>query len=155
MIRRQSNKQWSGGTATHPAPKNSQCKNPLASILWDQDGILLTDYLAKGQTINAECYSSLLVQFRAILKKKRRGKVTKGVLILHNAPAHWTLATQKKLAYLGFQCLDHPPLFSGSGPVGLLTVPWTEKTIERLSFFVRRGHLPRRPGWTDKLLHIF
>jgi len=26
-----------------------------------------------------------------------------------NAPAHRSLATQKKLAYLGFQCLDHPP----------------------------------------------
>jgi histone-lysine N-methyltransferase SETMAR len=37
-------------------------------------------------------------------------KVTKGVLFLHdNAPAHWALATQKKMAYLGFQCLDHPP----------------------------------------------
>jgi len=26
---------------------------------------------------------------------------------LHNAPAHQALATQKKLAYLGFHCLDH------------------------------------------------
>jgi hypothetical protein len=34
----------------------------LASIfLGDQDGIILIDYLPKGQTINAECYSSLLV----------------------------------------------------------------------------------------------
>jgi len=32
------------------------------------------------------------------------------VLFLHdNAPAHRRLATQKKLVYLGFQCLDHPP----------------------------------------------
>jgi histone-lysine N-methyltransferase SETMAR len=32
------------------------------------------------------------------------------VLFLHdNGPAHRALATQKKLAYLGFQCLDHPP----------------------------------------------
>ena len=46
------------------------------------------------------------------MKKKRRGKVTKGVLFLHdNAPAHQTLTTQKKVAYLGFQCLDHPPYF--------------------------------------------
>jgi len=41
---------------------------------------------------------------------KSRWKVTKGVLFLHdNAPAHQALATQKKLAYLGFICLDHPP----------------------------------------------
>jgi len=32
----------------------------LASIFLDQDGILLFDYLPKGQTINAEYYSSLL-----------------------------------------------------------------------------------------------
>ena len=44
------------------------------------------------------------------MNEKRRGKVTKGVLFLHeNAPAQRTLATQKKLAYLGFQYLDHPP----------------------------------------------
>jgi len=47
---------------------------------------------------------------KVILKEKHRGKFTKVVLFLHdNAPAHWALATQTKLAYLGFQCLDHPP----------------------------------------------
>jgi len=61
----------------------------LASIFWGKDGILLIYYLPKGQTINAEYYSSLLVQFKGILKEKRRGKVTQGVLFLHdNAPAH-------------------------------------------------------------------
>jgi hypothetical protein len=36
-------------------------------------------------------------------------KVTKGVLFLHNnTPAHRALATQMKLAYLGFQFLGHP-----------------------------------------------
>jgi len=44
------------------------------------------------------------------LKEKRHGKVTKGVLFLHeNAPAHRALPTQKILAYLAFQCLDHSP----------------------------------------------
>jgi len=99
----------------------------LASICWDQDGILPIDYLPKGQTINAEYYSSLLVQLKDILKEKRCGKFTKGVLFLHdNAPANRTLATLKKL-YLGFQCLDHTTLFSESGPIGLPPVPWTEK----------------------------
>jgi len=36
----------------------------LASIFWDQDGILLNDYLPKGQIINSEYYSSLLVQLK-------------------------------------------------------------------------------------------
>ena len=77
---------------------------------WDQDVILLIDYLPKCQTINAEYYSSLMVQLKDTLKEKCRGKFTNGVLFLHdNAPAYRALSTQKKLAYLGFQCLDHAP----------------------------------------------
>jgi len=115
MTRRQSNNQWSGGIAAHSAhPKKFRVQNSaekvLASILWGQDGFLLTDYLPKAQNINAEYYSSLLVQFKDILRENRRGTFTKVVLFLHdNAPAHRELATQKKLPYLGFQYPDHPP----------------------------------------------
>jgi len=78
----------------------------LASIFLDQDGIVLIDHLPKGQ----RGVLSLLVQLKDILKEKRRGKFTKGVLFLHDsAPAHRALATQKKLAYLGFHCLNHLP----------------------------------------------
>jgi len=60
MTRRQSNNQWSGGIVAHPAPKKFQVQKSageaLVSIFWDQDGILLTDYLPKGQTINVEYY---------------------------------------------------------------------------------------------------
>jgi hypothetical protein len=42
----------------------------LASIFCDQDCIPLIDYLPKGRTINAESYSSLLVQLKDILKEK-------------------------------------------------------------------------------------
>jgi len=54
----------------------------FASIFWDQDGILLIDYLPRGQTINAEYYSSLLVQLKDILKEKCCGHVTKRGLVL-------------------------------------------------------------------------
>ena len=51
-------------------------------FFWYQDGTLLIDYLPKGQTINAEHYSSLPVQLKDILKEKGRGKVTKAGLVL-------------------------------------------------------------------------
>ena len=74
--------QWSGGIAAHPAPKNSECKNPLEKFsprfFWDQGGILLTDYLPKGQTINADYYLSLLVQLKDILKEKAAEKSPRG-----------------------------------------------------------------------------
>ena len=83
MTRRQSNNQWSGAITVHPAPKNSECKNPLEKFsrrfFWgDQEGTLLIGYNAKGQSINEEYYSSQQVQLKDILKEKRRGKVTKG-----------------------------------------------------------------------------
>jgi histone-lysine N-methyltransferase SETMAR len=82
----------------------------LALILWDKDGILLIDYHPKGLNINAEYYSSLLVQLKEILKEIHYGNVTNVVLSLHhNAPTPWALATQKNLDYLGFQCLHHTP----------------------------------------------
>ena len=100
--------------SSSPRPKNIPVQKSagkvLVSIFWDQDGILHIDYLPKVQTVSTEYYSSLLVQLKDILKEKHRGKFTEGVLFLHyNAPAHRALETQKKQAYLGFQCLDHPP----------------------------------------------
>jgi len=107
----------------------------LASIFWDQDGILLIDYLPKGQTINAECYSSLLVQLKDILKEKRRGRVTRRVLFLHdNVPAHRALATQKKLSYLGFHCLDHPPYSPDLAPSDYHLFPGLKKQLKGLHF---------------------
>jgi len=55
-----------------PRPKKFRVQKSarkfLASIFLDQDGILLIGYLPKDQTINAEYYSSLLVQLKDILK---------------------------------------------------------------------------------------
>jgi hypothetical protein len=81
MTRRKNNNQWTGSIENHPAPKNSECKNPLEIFslrsFWDQDGILLIEYLPKAQTMNAEYYLSLLVKLKDILKEKRRGEFTK------------------------------------------------------------------------------
>jgi hypothetical protein len=95
-------------------PKKFRVKKPLENFSPRFLGIKTASssliIFSKGQTINAEYYSYLLVHMKDSLKEKRRGKITKEVLFLHdNAPAHRALVTQKKLVYLGFHCLDHPP----------------------------------------------
>jgi len=75
------------------------------------------------------------VQLKDILKEKRRGKVTKGVLFLHDsAPAHRALATQKKLAYLGFQCLDYPPYSPDLASSDYHLFPGLKKQLKGLHF---------------------
>ena len=138
MTRRQRNNQWSGGIAAHLAPKIPSVKICWKSSrlnFWDQDGILLIDYLPNGQTINAEYYLTLLVQFKDILKEKRRGNFTKGVLFLHDsAPAHRALATQNKLTYLRFQSLDHPPCSPDLAPLDYTLFSGLKKQLKGRHF---------------------
>ena len=103
----------------------------LALIFFGIKAALLTDYLPKDKTINAEYYSSLLVQLKEILKEKLHGKFAKGVLFFHNnTPAHQALATQKKLAYLAFQCLDHPPYSPDLAPSDYHVFPRLKKQLK-------------------------
>ena len=128
----------------------------LTSIIWDQDAILLIDYLTKSQTTNEEYYSSLLVQLKDILKEKRRRKLINGVLFLHdNAPAHRALATQKKLAYLGFQGLGQQPYSTDLAPSDYHLFPGLKKGFEGRNVRpTRRSLLQRRPGKTDNFLNF-
>jgi len=128
----------------------------LASVFWDQVGILLIGYLPKGQTINVKYYSSLLVHLKDILKEKCCRKVTRGILFLQdNAPAHWVLATQKKLAYLGFQCLDHPPYSLDLAPLGYHLFPGLQKQLKGRHFSSDMEVIAAAETWLDRQLSEF
>ena len=134
---KQQSVEWQHSSSPRPQKFRVQ-KSPgrvLASIFWDQDSIFLMDCLPKGQTIITGYYSCLLVQLRAILKLKHRGNVTKVVLFLHdNALAHWALATQKKLAYLGFLCFDHLPYSPDLAPSDYHLFPGLKKRLKGCPF---------------------
>jgi histone-lysine N-methyltransferase SETMAR len=90
-------------------------------------------YLPKGQTINAEYYLSLFVQLKDGLMEKLHtaGRSPRGGLFFHdNTLAHWTLATQKKLAYLGFQFLDHPTYSPDLAPSNCHLFPGLKKELK-------------------------
>ena len=141
-----------------PRPKKFRVQKSagkdLASIFWNQDGVLFIDYLPKGQTINSEYYSSLLVQLKNILKEKRRGKFTKGFLFLHNAPAYQALATQK-MAHLGFQCLDHPPYSPDLAPSVYHSFSGLKKQLKVRHFSSDAEVIVTAETWKDTISDFF
>ena len=133
MIRRQSNNQWNGGIAAHPALPQ---KITSAKIRWKISRLDFLGsrrhptYLLSSKGPNYQ-RGVLLISAGVIdgnLQEKRRGKVIKGVLFLrYSAPTQRTLATQKKLAYLGFQYLDHQPYSPDLAPSDYHVFPGGEK----------------------------
>jgi len=151
---KQQSMEWRHNGSPRPQKKESPVQKSsgkvLASIVWDQDGFLLIDYLPKGQTINAGYYLSLLMHLNGILKEKRRRKVTKVVLLLHdNAPAHRALAIRKKLAYLGFRCLDYPPYSPDLAPSDYLLFPGLRKQLKGCHFSSESEVIAAAETWLD------
>jgi len=62
-----------------------------------------------------------------------------GLVLARQCPGSPGTCNPEETGLPGLPMSWSPTLFSGSGPVGLPPVPWTEKTIERSPFFVRRG----------------
>ena len=97
------------------------------------------------------------MKFKDILKEKRRGKVTKAVLFFHdNVPAHQALATLKKLAYLGFQFLDHPPYSPDLAPSDYHLFPGLKKQLKVRHFSSDAEVMAAaETGWKDNFLFFF
>ena len=77
----------------------------IASIFWDNQGVIMNDYLEQGRRISGE-----FRRLRQEIARKRRGKLAPGVLLLQgNAPVH---TSQVAVTDCGSEILTHPPIFS-------------------------------------------
>jgi len=64
-------------------------KKTMVTVFWDRKGILLTEFMAPGTTITSEVYCETLNKLRRSIQNKRRGMLTKGIVLLHdNARPH-------------------------------------------------------------------
>ena len=95
----------------------------MATVFWDAKRILMVDVLPPNQTVNAAYYASLLDRLRIEIRSKRRGKLTKGVILLHdNARPHTANLTTQKLNELGWTILDHPPYSPDLAPTDFFSL---------------------------------
>ena len=72
-----------------------------------------------------------------------------------NAPAQRALATQKKLAYLGFECLDHPPYSPDLTPSDYHLFPVVKKQKKSHHFSSDAEVIAAAETWLDAQISDF
>ena len=88
---------------------STSTKKIMATVFWDERGILLLDFLETGKTINGEYYAGLLDKLKDAITRTRPG-LKKKKLLFHqdNAPPHKSGVAMAKLDKLGFEITEHP-----------------------------------------------
>ena len=89
----------------------------MASIFWDSQGVIIVEYLEQGRMINGAYYAGELRRLRQKIAKKRREKLTCGILLLQkNAPVHSSQVVMIAATECGFEILPHPPYSPDMAP---------------------------------------
>jgi hypothetical protein len=117
-----------------PCPKTFQTQKSasrlMASVFWDKDGILLVDYLEKGEKVTDSYCTALLDKVKQALVSKQQGNCQVGSLFLQdNISSRMAAITHCKLADLHFEVLKLCQ-FTSSGPFNLPFVPNLKKHLK-------------------------
>ncbi|GBN96617.1 hypothetical protein AVEN_96362-1 [Araneus ventricosus] len=82
----------------------------MCIVFWDRRGILLVEFLPRGNTINAVRYCETLRKLRSAIQNKRRGMLSQGSVLSHdNARPNFAGVTQNLIQQFGLEQFDHPP----------------------------------------------
>ena len=81
----------------------------MATVFWDAKGVIILDFLPKRSTITGVYYANLLDQLRTAIHEKRRGKLSKGVLLQQdNARVHTCKVAIDAVEKNGYELIPHP-----------------------------------------------
>jgi len=100
----------------HVIPSSKKFKSqPSAGKLlltgcWDSQGPILEHYMAKSVTVTRVNYCNMLRnEMRPVIRSKWRGRLTQGVLLLHdNARSHAAHLTINTIRQLNWEVLEDP-----------------------------------------------
>ena len=82
----------------------------MAIVFWDSQGVILVDFLPKGETINSEVYIETLRKLKAKIRHVRPNLDMANVLLQHdNARPHTSIRTMEAITSFGWTVIPHPP----------------------------------------------
>ncbi|GBN17732.1 hypothetical protein AVEN_109715-1 [Araneus ventricosus] len=56
----------------------------MCTVFWDRQGILLVEFLPRGEAINVVRYCEILRKLRCAIQNKRRRMLSQGIVMLHD-----------------------------------------------------------------------
>ena len=79
----------------------------MITVFWDMQGVLLIDFLQKGETITAARYQDTLKKLAVAIQRKRQ--TVQNVILHHdNARPYTAQATTDEIVAKGWRVLPHP-----------------------------------------------
>ena len=107
----------------------------MATVFWDAKGVIVLDFLPRRSTITGVYYANLLDQLRTAVREKRRGKLSKGVLLQQdNARVHTCKVAMDAVEWNGYELIPHPAYSPDLAPSDFFLFPNLKKDIRGLHF---------------------
>ena len=95
----------------------------MATVFWDAKGVITLDFL------------NLLDQLRTAIREKRRGKLSKGVLLQQdNARVHTCKVAMDAVERNGYELIPHPAYSPDLAPSDFFLFPNLKKDTRGLHF---------------------
>lgn len=129
--------QWK--TPNSPRPKKArQSKSQIKTMLivfFDSEGIVRSEFVPRGTTVNSEFYKGLLQRLRNDIRRKRPEKWANGFLLHHdNAPCHTSLLVREFLAKKNLPVCPHPPYSPDLAPCDFWLFPKIKTVLKGKRF---------------------
>lgn len=97
-----------------PTPKKAKQEKSanklMVIVFWDHRGVILTEFMERGHTINSDSYCKTLTSLRKAIKSKRPGLLSRKPILLHdNARPHSSRQSAEHLDSFKWEIFNHPP----------------------------------------------
>ena len=130
-------RQWVGPGSPRPKKFKTQpsAGKVMATVFWDAKGVIVLDFLPKRSTITGVYNANLLDQLRTAIREKRRGKLSKGVLLQQdNARVHTCKVAIDAVERNGYELIPHLAYSPDLAPSDSFLFPNLKKDIRGLHF---------------------
>ena len=112
----------------------------MASIFWESQGEIMIDYLEQGRTINSAYYACKLRWLCQEITRKRRGKLTRCILLLQdNPPAQTSKVAMTAVTECEFESHPQPSYSPDMAPSDFYLFPKLKSNLRGTQYGSNEG----------------